>query len=230
MLTVEIWSDVVCPWCYLGKRRFESALEQFPHRDQVQVRWRSFQLDPSAPAIAAGSSTDRLAAKIGSRERAVAANQRLTALGAAEGLTYRFDTARPGNTFDAHRLLHLAAAHGVQEAAEERLFRGYFTDGEPVGDRDTLVRLLAEVGIDRDEASAVLEGGRYADEVEADGREAMALGSTGVPFFVIDRRYAVAGAQPAEVLLSALERAWAEGHGGFGADASGSPADTDPIR
>jgi predicted DsbA family dithiol-disulfide isomerase len=163
VLTVEIWSDVVCPWCYLGKRRFESALQQFPHRDQVRVRWRSFQLDPSAPATGAGSSTDALAAKIGSRERAVAAHQQLTALAAAEGLTYRFDTARPGNTFDAHRLLHLAAGHGVQEAAEERLFRAYFTDGEPIGDRDTLVRLLAEVGIDRDEARAVLEDGRYAD-------------------------------------------------------------------
>ena len=206
-MQVEIWSDVVCPWCYIGKRRFETALARFGERDQVEVRWRSFQLDPSAPALTQGTLTDRLAERMGSHDAAVAANARVTVLAAAEGLRYRLDQARPGNTFDAHRLLHLAWERGLQDSAEERLFAAYFAEGEPVGDRDTLVRLLGEVGIDEEEARAVLEGERYGDEVNADQREAMALGATGVPFFVIDRRYGVPGAQSADVLLSALETA-----------------------
>jgi predicted DsbA family dithiol-disulfide isomerase len=204
---VEIWSDVVCPWCYIGKRRFEAALARFPDRGQVEVRWRSFQLDPSAPALPEGTLIDRLTEKMGSHEAAVAANARLKVLAAAEGLRYRLDEARPGNTFDAHRLLHLARERGLQDEAKERLFAAYFTEGAAIGDRDTLVGLVGEVGIDKAEARAVLDGDRYADEVNADQREALELGATGVPFFVIDRRYGVPGAQSADVLLSALETA-----------------------
>lgn len=206
-MQVEIWSDVVCPWCYIGKRRFEAALARFPDRGQVEVRWRSFQLDPSAPALPEGTLIDRLAEKMGGHDAAVAANARLTVLAAAEGLRYRLDEARPGNTFDAHRLLHLARERGLQDVAKERLFAAYFTEGAAIGDRDTLVRLAGEVGIDETEARAVLEGDCYADEVNADQREALELGATGVPFFVIDRRYGVPGAQSADVLLSALETA-----------------------
>jgi predicted DsbA family dithiol-disulfide isomerase len=212
-MKVEIWSDVVCPWCYIGKRRFESALDRFEHRDDVQLTWRSFELDPTAPRVRNEDTAEHLAQKYGmSRQQAQASQDRLAQLGAQEGLSYRFDISRSGNTLDAHRVLHLGLEHGLQDAAKERLFRGYFTEGEAIGDRDTLVRLLAEVGIPESETQAVLDSERYVDEVRADEAEARALGINGVPFFVIDRRYGVSGAQPAEVLLQILDQAWAEAH------------------
>jgi predicted DsbA family dithiol-disulfide isomerase len=212
-MKVEIWSDVVCPWCYIGKRRFESALSQFSHRDDVEVVWRSFELDPSAPARRTGDNAERLAAKYGmSLQEAIASQDRLTTLATLEGLDFRFDLAQSGNTFDAHRVLHLAAQHGVQGDLKERLFRAYFSDGEPIGDAETLVRLAAEVGLPTDEAKAVLTSGTYTEAVRAEEREATELGITGVPFFVVDRRYGVSGAQPAEVLLGVLDRAWADSH------------------
>ena len=210
-LRVEIWSDVVCPWCYIGKRRFEQALAGFAAREQVEVVWRAFELDSSAPAERAGRYAENLAAKYGVP---IAEAQRmidtLTATAAAEGLELRFDIARPGNTFDAHRLLHLAGERGVSDAVKERLLRATFTEGEPIGDAETLVRLVAEAGLDADEARAVLAGDRYADEVRGDERQAQAYGITGVPFFVVDGRYGVSGAQPAEVLGQVLAQAWAE--------------------
>jgi predicted DsbA family dithiol-disulfide isomerase len=210
-LSVEIWSDVVCPWCYIGKRRFESALAQFPHRDEVEVTWHSFELDQSAPASRTGPRVEMLAAKYGmSVEQAAAMHDQMTQTAAAEGLEFDFDNAKDGNTFDAHRLIHLAAEHGVQDAAEERLMRAYFTEGEPIGDRETLIRLAAEIGLDAGEARRVLESDAYAGAVRADEDLAHRLGISGVPFFVIDRRYGVSGAQPAELLLQALERAWEE--------------------
>jgi predicted DsbA family dithiol-disulfide isomerase len=210
---VEIWSDVVCPWCYIGKRRFEAALARFAHRDAVEVTWRAFELDPAAPRERAGDLADHLATKYRvSREEAQAMHDAMTATAAAEGLTFRFDRARSGNTFDAHRLLHLAADRGVQDAVKERLMSAYLTDGEPIGDPETLARLAAEAGLDADEARAVLAGDRYAAEVRSDERQAQALGATGVPFFVIDRRYGVAGAQPAEVIGEVLHKAWADEH------------------
>jgi predicted DsbA family dithiol-disulfide isomerase len=212
-MRVEIWSDVVCPWCYIGKRRFETALGRFAHREQVKVVWRSFQLDPSAPARSEGSLDELLAKKYGrSLAEAAAMNRRVTDQAAAEGLSYRLDLARPGNTFDAHRLIHVAAAHGLQDAAEERLMRAYFTEGVSIGDRERLVEISAEIGLDADEARAVLAGGQYAAEVEADLRRAAAFGITGVPFFVVDERYGISGAQPPELLLGALEQAWADSH------------------
>jgi predicted DsbA family dithiol-disulfide isomerase len=210
-LSVDIWSDVVCPWCYIGKRRFEAALERFPQRDEVEVTYHSFELDPSAPARHDLPGPERLAEKYGvTLEEAQAMNDRVSETAEQDGLHYRLDIARGGNTFDAHRLLHLALAHGVQPAVKERLMQAYFTEGEPVSDPATLVRLVAEVGVPEEEARAVLEGDGYADAVREDERLGAQLGIRGVPFFVFGRRYGVSGAQPVDVLLGALERAWAD--------------------
>jgi predicted DsbA family dithiol-disulfide isomerase len=210
-LTVEIWSDVVCPWCYIGKRRFEAALEAFEHRDQVTVLWRSFELDPAAPGSADGTAAQRLAGKYGmSLERAEGLHRDMTERAAAEGLEFRFDLARGGNTFDAHRLIHLAATYGHQAAAKERLMRAYFTEGAAISDPETLIGLMAEVGVDAEEARDVLSGDRFAEDVREDEQLAGQLGIQGVPFFVIDRRFGVSGAQPPEALVQALERAWGE--------------------
>jgi predicted DsbA family dithiol-disulfide isomerase len=204
-LTVEIWSDIVCPWCYVGKRRFEKALEQFPHRDQVELTWRSFQLDPTAPPRRTVSSAEHLASKYGmSVEQAERSNAQMTELAASEGLEYHLDRTRGGNSFDAHRLIHLAAAHGLQDAMKERLMRAYFTDGEAIGDPDTLARLATELGVD----PAPLQGEAYADAVHADEELAARIGIRGVPYFVLDRRFGVSGAQPSELLLQALEKTW----------------------
>ena len=212
-MKVEIWSDVVCPWCYIGKRRFESALGRFAHRDDVEVVWRSFELDPSAPARRTGDSAQRLADKYGiSRAQAIASQDRLTQMATAEGLAFHFEQAQSGNTFDAHRLLHLASERGLQDAVKERLFRAYFSEGEAIGEGETLVRLAAEVGLDSAETRSVIGSDTYAENVRAEEQEARELGINGVPFFVVDRRYGVSGAQPADVLLQVLDRAWADTH------------------
>jgi predicted DsbA family dithiol-disulfide isomerase len=210
---VEIWSDVVCPWCAVGKRRFDKALARFAHRADVEVSFHSFELDPEAPRERAGDLAEHLAAKFGmSRAQAEDKHREMTELAAADGWDFHFERARGGNTFDAHRLLHLAADRGVQDAVTERFFRGYFSDGAPIGDPDTLVRLAAEAGLDADEARAVLDSDRYADAVRADQQQARAYGITAVPFFVVDGKYGVAGAQPPEALLEVLTQAWAEAH------------------
>jgi predicted DsbA family dithiol-disulfide isomerase len=211
---VEIWSDVVCPWCYIGKRRLESALARFEHREQVEVVWRSFELDPAAPARRTEDSASRLAAKYGiSREQALENHQRLTQLAAQEGLEFRFDIAQSGNTRDAHRLLHLAAERGLQDQLKERLLRAYFSEGEPIGEPQTLIRLTHDAAVgDEHELRELLASDKFAADVRADELEARELGINGVPFFVLDRRYGVSGAQPAPVLLQALGQAWAEAH------------------
>ena len=210
-MKIEIWSDVVCPWCYVGKRRFEQALAAFPHRDEVEVVWRSFELDPQAPAERTGDYAAMLAAKYGtSVERGQHMVESMTATAAEEGLDFRFDIARVGSTFDAHRLLHLAAERGLQDAVKERLMQATFTEGEPIGDPETLVRLGAEAGLDADEARTALTSGRFADDVRADELQAKAYGISGVPFFVVDGRYGVSGAQPAAALREVLETAWTE--------------------
>jgi predicted DsbA family dithiol-disulfide isomerase len=212
-MQVEMWSDVVCPWCYIGKRRFEKAMEGFSHRDDVQVTWRSFELDPDAQPQYPGSLDELLAQKLHrTTEQAAALNARVIDLAATEGLDYRFDRARPGNTFAAHRLLHLAHARGLQAAAKERLLHGYFSEGLPIGDTEALVKAVAEVGIDVAEARAVLASDAYIAEVRADEQRATDFGIHGVPFVVIDEQYGVSGAQPAEVFLQALETAWAAAH------------------
>jgi len=212
-MKVEIWSDVVCPWCYIGKRRFEAALGRFAHRDQVDIVWRSFELDPHAPRRTPGSLNDMLAHKIGvSPAQAAAMNQHVTDLAAAEGLDYQLDHAQHGNTFDAHRLIHLAAAHGLQAEAKERLLQAYFTQGLPIGDAETLVAIGSELGIAGDQVHAMLSSDDYAGEVRADQRRAAAFGIRGVPFFVIDEQYGVSGAQATDIFLDALEQAWAAAH------------------
>ncbi|MBO0706228.1 MAG: DsbA family oxidoreductase, partial [Candidatus Dormibacteraeota bacterium] len=204
-MKVEVWSDVVCPWCYLGKRRLERALERFEHRDQAEVAWRSFELDPAAPRVREEDNTTRMAAKYGlSREEAAKRYEDLTQLAAQDGLTYHLESARSGNTFDAHRILQLAADRGLQDAVKERFFAAYFTDGEAIGDPETLVRLAGEAGIAPDEVRTALDGDAFAEAVRADEREAGTLGISGVPFFVFERKYAVSGAQSADLLLEAL--------------------------
>jgi predicted DsbA family dithiol-disulfide isomerase len=212
-MRVEIWSDVVCPWCYIGKRRFESALSRFAHREQVEVVWRSFELDPHAPRRSEGALEEMLSRKYGvSLAEASAMNARVTGLAAKEGLAYHLDQAQHGNTFDAHRLIHLGAAHHLQGEVKERLLRAYFSEGRSISDPATLVALGAEAGIPPAEVRAMLAGDTYAGAVRADERRAAAFGIRGVPFFVIDERFGVSGAQDAAVLLNALEKAWAQAH------------------
>jgi len=212
-MQVEIWSDVVCPWCAIGKRRFSHALARFTHREQVQVRWRSFELDPTAPRERDGSLQDHLAGKYGtSPEQALVMIRQMTDTAATEGWEFHLEQSRGGNTVDAHRLLHLAADRGVQDAMKERLLRAYLTDGERIGDPETLVRVAAEAGLNHDEAREVLASDRYTDAVRADERQARAYGISGVPFFVVDQKYGVSGAQPADALLEVLQTAWADAH------------------
>jgi predicted DsbA family dithiol-disulfide isomerase len=204
---VEVWSDVVCPWCYLGKRRLEAALDRFEHA--AEVVWRSFELDPAAPRRRPGSAAEHLAAKYGMTAEDVAASwARLTALAEAEGLEYHLDRTHGGSSFDAHRLIWLGAEHGIQDAVKERFLRAYFTEGEPIGEPGVLDRLALEVGLPPDEVADVLAGDRFASQVREDEERARLLGIGGVPFFVFDQRFAVSGAQSVELLLDALRTAW----------------------
>ena len=211
-LAIHIWSDIACPWCYVGKRRLEAALRDFPRADQVEVTWRSFELDTGAPRVQSTdvSYPERLARKYGpSVERARQMIERMTATAAADGLDLRFDRIRPGNTFDAHRLLHMAAARGLADAGKERLLRAYLSEGEAIGERDVLVRLAGDLGLEEEEVRAMLASDSYVREVRADQAEASALGIHGVPFFVIGK-YGVSGAQTPDVLRHVLDRAWQE--------------------
>lgn len=210
-MEVEIWADIVCPWCYVGKRRFEAALAGFEHRDEVNVTWRSFELDPAAPREREVDGATHLASKYGvPRERAVEMQRDMAEMARGEGLALRFDIARGGNTFDAHRLVHLGAAHGIQGDVLERLMRGYFTEGEPVGDPEALARLAADAGLPEDEARELLAGDRFANEVREDELTAQGFGITAVPFFVVDRKLGASGAHPPDALRGLLERGWRE--------------------
>jgi predicted DsbA family dithiol-disulfide isomerase len=212
-VNVEIWSDVVCPWCYIGKRRLESALASFVHRADVDVVWRSFQLDPNAARTTDGDPIDRIAAKYGlSRADAEAAQARVTANAATVGLDFHLDKARTGNTFDAHRLLHHAHELGKQDELKERLMAAYFVEGEAIGDPEVLVRLATDAGLDAQAAHDVLDSGAYSAEVRRDEAEARQIGITGVPFFVIDRAYGISGAQPSELIAATLDKAWNDAH------------------
>lgn len=202
---IEIWSDVVCPWCYIGKRRLERALEGF--EDDAEIVWRSFELDPDAPREATEKLDEGLAAKYGMTvERARAMMDQMVATGAEEGLDLRFDLARRGNTLDAHRLLHFAASRGLQPEMKERLFRAYMTEGRAISDRDELTLLAGEVGLDAVEARAMLDTDELVAAVRQDQAMARQIGIRGVPFLVFDGRLAVSGAQTPEVLLSALRQ------------------------
>ena len=210
-MQVEIWSDVVCPWCYLGKKRFERALAGFEHRDDVQVIYRSFELDPASPRGVTSPTIELLASKYGmSQEQASQAQRQMEERAAGDGLTFRMEGLRSGNTRDAHRLIQLARERGRQAALVERLHRAYFTEQESIFDHEALTRLAVDAGLDRDEVASVLAGDCYGDHVDTDEAMAQALGATGVPLFVIDRKYGISGAQPPETITQVLERAWSE--------------------
>jgi predicted DsbA family dithiol-disulfide isomerase len=211
-MRIDIWSDVVCPWCYLGKRRFEHALALFEHRDEIKVTHRSFQLDPSRPRHQTMSRREMLKTKYQlSEQQVVDMDARMEHLADLEGLEYHLtDVGLTGNTIDAHQLVQLGKARGIQDAVIERLYRAYFTEQRSVFDRDSLVTLAGEAGLDRIDAREVLERDGYVDAVAADVREARTLGVSGVPFFVLGGRYGVSGAQATEVFTEALTKAWEE--------------------
>ncbi len=206
-MQIEIWSDVICPWCYIGKRRFEKALMQFGQRENINVIWRSFELDPHSPSQYPDTLEEMLARKYGvSRQEAAAMNMRVTAVAKEIGLEYRLTNARPGNTFDAHRLLHFAAAQQLGDRATERIMHAYFSESLPVGERAALARLAPEFGIAESEALVILESDDYSDAVRADESRAAEFGITGVPFFVFDEKSGISGAQPVEVFVEALQQ------------------------
>ncbi|MHB1911699.1 MAG: DsbA family oxidoreductase [Acidimicrobiales bacterium] len=208
-MRIDIWSDVVCPWCYLGKRRLESALGQFEHADEAEVHWRSFELDPNAPPLREGDPAERIARKYGiSADQARAANRRLTDLAAAEGLEYHLDRTRSGNSFDAHRLIHLGAERGIQDQVKERLLAAYLCEGQAIGDPQILQVQAVAAGLEEAEVRAVFQGDAYGAEVRADEAEAREREIAGVPFFLIDGRFAIPGAQEVDTILAVLRRAW----------------------
>jgi predicted DsbA family dithiol-disulfide isomerase len=210
-MLVEAWSDIVCPWCYIGKRRLEAALDRFEHADQVEVRWRSFELDPHAPFLRTGRMAEHLASKYGmTLAQAEERLEGLNRLAAADGLDYDLARTQGGNTFAAHRLLHLAYSRSdaLGGALKEALLAAYFVDLRPISEPEVLEDVAVGVGLDRDEVIEVLGSDRFAAEVRADEAEAARLGCTGVPFFVVDRAFAIPGAQDVDTFLLTLRRAW----------------------
>ena len=207
-MRVDIWSDVICPWCYVGKARFEKALDSFAHRDEVEVIYHSFELDPSSPRGQRESNLTMLSKKFGkSPAEALALDDQVGSLARAEGLA--FDSGRPvGNTFDVHRVLHLGLDRGVQHALLGAVNEAYFAQARDVFDRDVLTQVAAGAGLDADEVGKVLDGEAYADEVRQDELQARQIGIGGVPFFVFDMALGASGAQPAELFASALNQAW----------------------
>ncbi len=210
-MKIEIWSDIACPWCFIGKRRFETALEGFEHKDQIDVEWRSYQLDPTLPDHYDGTETEYL-----SRIKGMPQDQvkqmfgHVTAQAAGEGLDYDFDKVVVANSFTAHRFLHLAKEHGLMDQAKDALLSGHFEQGKDIGDTEYLVSTGVVLGMPEEEIRETLAGDRFAAEVRADIAEARALGVNGVPFFVLDRKYGISGAQPAEAFAQAIRQAWNE--------------------
>lgn len=216
-MKIDIWSDIVCPFCYIGKRHLEQALAGFDHADDVHITWHSFELDPNAPTTPQPDLAAKIAQKYGlSREQAVASQEQIAAAAEAVGLQFNWREAQFGNTFDAHRLVHLAASHALADAAHERLMRAYFTEGADVVSPASLAALATEIGLPADEVDALFASDRFTDEVRADERAAAEIGISGVPFFVFDEKYAISGAQPVEVFSSALRRTWDEAHASRG--------------
>lgn len=210
-MKVEVWSDIMCPYCYIGKHKFETALAQFSNKEGIDIEWKSFQL---MPELEKGKVYDL--DKILIETRGMSASQlhasqaQLTEAGKQAGISFHFDKALTVNTFDAHRFLHFAKSQGKQNEAEEVLFRAYFSDGKNVGDYTTLVELGKEIGLDAEALKTALENGSHTNEVHADISEAQQLGIRGVPFFVFDRKYAVSGAQDPQAFLETLEKSFAE--------------------
>ena len=210
-MQIEVWSDVVCPWCYIGKRRLEMALAKFPHWESVQVIWRSFELDRDSPRHQPGTLEEMLSRKYAvSPQQAAAMNAQVTEVAKEVGLDYRLAEAHPGNTFDAHRLIHFAESRQLGDGAAERLMHAYFSESLAVGDRAALARLAPEFNISEKEALAMLESEAYSDEVRADEARAAEFGITVVPYFVIDESIGISGAQPVEVFSTALQQAWTD--------------------
>ncbi len=210
-MKVEIWSDVMCPFCYIGKRKFEHALQQFDNKDKVEITWKSFQLDPEMKTQPGKNTHHYLAERKGwTVEYAKQVSQQVINMAKEVGLNYDFDKAVVANSFNAHRVSHLAKKYNLGDAMEEALFKAYFTEGKNIDDREALIQLGTGIGLNASEIEEVLNSGLYADAVEQDIMEAQQVGVRGVPFFVIDRKYAVSGAQPSEVFLGALNKAWDE--------------------
>jgi predicted DsbA family dithiol-disulfide isomerase len=210
-MKVEIWSDIACPWCYIGKRRFENALAAFPHRDAVEVTWRSYQLDPSLPEHHDGTELDYLVSRKGmSPEQVQAMFDQVTQIAAEEGLAYDFGRVVVANSLSGHELLHLAKAHGVGDTVKEALLSAHFEHGEDIGDRAVLVRVGTEAGLAAEDVERALDEHTHLDAVRSDVADAQRLGIRGVPFFVLDGRYGVSGAQPTELFTQALEQVWRE--------------------
>ena len=206
-MKVEIWSDVMCPFCYIGKRKFENALQNFLQKDQVEIEWKSFQLNPSMKTDPSKNINEYLAEHKGiSIAQAKQMNDRVTAMANEVGLRYDLDKAIVTNSFDAHRLSHFAKKHGVQNAVEELLFKAYFTEGKNTADHNTLTAIAVEAGLNAEEVRAMLLSNEFADDVNNDIYEAQQVGARGVPFFVFDDRYAVSGAQPSQLFLDVLQK------------------------
>lgn len=212
-LRVDVWSDIACPWCYVGKRRLERALKDFPHAEGVKVVWHSFELDPAAPPERDPkvSHAERIAKKYGiSVQQAQQNSERLRDLARSENLSFDFEHIRSGNMFDAHRLVHLGKSRGRQDAVKERFLKAYLEEAALMSDHATLLRLAVEAGLDEGEVADVLASDAFVEQVRADEAQAHDLGISGVPCFVLDGRYAISGAQSPQVLLSALHQAWSE--------------------
>jgi predicted DsbA family dithiol-disulfide isomerase len=210
-MKVDIWSDVMCPFCYIGKRRFEVALANFNHKEDIEVVWHSFQLDPEMTAQPGKDVYTYLAERKGiSVEQSKQMHTGVVQMAREAGLEYNFDTAVIANSFDAHRFAHLAKTKGLGEAAEEALFKAYFTDGKDISNFDTLAQLGTGIGLDAAEVRATLNSDAFANAVDEDIYHASQIGVRGVPFFVLNDKYAVSGAQPAETFAGALNQAWAE--------------------
>lgn len=210
-MKIEIWSDVMCPFCYIGKRKFEKALEQFDHKNGIEVEWKSFQLNPQLKTQAGKNINQYLAETKGwNLEYAQKMNEQVTQMAHETGLEYHLDKAVVANSFDAHRFIQMAKETGKGDAAEEALFKAYFTDGKNTADHAVLLELATSIGLDPVQVQNMLNSQLYADRVQHDVAEAAQLGLRGVPFFVIDRKYGVSGAQPSEVFLNALQTSFAE--------------------
>ena len=209
-MKIDIWSDIMCPFCYIGKRKLEGALAQFEHRDDVQISWHSFQLDPTMKYEVGKDIHSYLAAKYGkTREWSESVHKQMTETAKKEGLTYNFDKAIIANSFDAHRLIQLAKTKGTADVAEERLFRAYFTEGKNISDHNTLMQIGIDIGLGAVEIGEMLNSDAFATDVHKDIQTAQALGINGVPFFLLDEQFGISGAQPVEVFTDGLQQAWA---------------------
>lgn len=237
-MRIDVWSDILCPFCHLGRRHLQLALEQFEHADEVSVVWHSFQLDPDAPAQVDGSNVERLAEKYGmSLEEATTSQQELAADAAEVGLDYQWEKVVSGNSYDAHRLIHLARFQGIEEQVTDRIMRAWYSEGASIGDREVLVGLAVEAGLDEVAVRGVLESDSFGHEVRTDIAVAQQIGISSVPTFVLDQKFGVPGAQPVDVMLNAIRYAWEDqgntasggcGCGGCGCGGGAAAEETTP--